>query len=192
MNVLMIDNFDSFTYNLVDEMEKLDCNVTVYRNNISMEAIDKIIAENDFQLLVISPGPSSPKNAGICMPLIEKYYKDIPVFGVCLGFQCIVEVFGGEVTRCPEVFHGKSSIVPHNNKNLFENIHNPIHIGRYHSLYASKVPENFVVAAAHNDIPMAIYHEKYNITGVQFHPESILTSSGSQIIKNILRSAQNA
>lgn len=192
MNVLMIDNFDSFTYNLVDEIEKLDCNVSVYRNNIEMEALDKLIAKNNFGLIVISPGPSSPKNSGICIPLIKKYYKYIPLFGVCLGFQCIVEAFGGEVNKCAEVFHGKSSIVEHNSKNLFENIQSPIHIGRYHSLYANKVPEGFIVASQHNDIPMAIYHEKYNISGLQFHPESILTSSGSEIIKNVLRSAKDA
>src|SRR6056297_3136081 len=91
MKVLMIDNFDSFTYNLVDELEKLDCDVSIYRNNIAMEQMDEIIAKNDYKLIVISPGPSNPKNAGICMDLIKTYYQQIPIFGVCLGFQCIVE-----------------------------------------------------------------------------------------------------
>jgi len=192
MKVLMIDNFDSFTYNLVDEIEKLDCEVSIYRNNISMEELDKVVSKNNFKLIVISPGPSNPSNAGICKDVIRKYHQEIPIFGVCLGFQCIVEEFGGKVSRCPEVLHGKSSIIKHNNQNIFEGLPNPIHIGRYHSLSAEIVPEGFVIAAAHNDIPMAIYHEKYEISGVQFHPESILTSSGSLLIRNLLRRVSNA
>ncbi len=187
MKVLMIDNFDSFTYNLVDELEKLDCDVSIYRNNIAMEQMDEIIAKNDYKLIVISPGPSNPKNAGICMDLIKTYYQQIPIFGVCLGFQCIVEAFGGVVSVCHETVHGKSSIIKHNNQNIFQQLPNPIHVGRYHSLFASQVPEDFEVAAWYETIPMAIYHKQYQLSGVQFHPESILTASGSALINNLLR-----
>ncbi|MBN2280860.1 MAG: aminodeoxychorismate/anthranilate synthase component II [Candidatus Marinimicrobia bacterium] len=187
MNILMIDNFDSFTYNLVDEIEKIGCDVSIYRNNISMKEIEKVITETDFKLIVISPGPSNPSNAGICKAVIRKYHRDIAVFGVCLGFQCIVEEFGGKVSRCYEVLHGKSSIITHNNQNIFKGLPNPIHVGRYHSLYAESIPKGFIVAANHRDIPMAIYHEKYNISGVQFHPESILTASGNSLINNLIR-----
>jgi anthranilate synthase component 2 len=192
MRVLMIDNFDSFTYNLVDELEKQNCDVSVYRNNINLPEMDKIIAEEKFQLLVISPGPSNPKNSGICLPLIQKYSSTLPIFGVCLGFQCIIEAFGGKIQRCPEVYHGKSSIIHHNGKNLFSGLQTPIHVGRYHSLYASEVPQDFIIAAEYNQIPMAVYHKKLPLSGVQFHPESVLTASGNRIINNILRSIKNA
>ncbi len=191
MKVLMIDNFDSFTYNLVDELEKLDCEVSIYRNNITMEFLDDIITKNDYKLIVISPGPSSPKNSGICMDIIKKYHSEIPIFGVCLGFQCIVEAFGGVVSVCHETVHGKSSIIRHNDQNIFHQLPNPIHVGRYHSLFASQVPEDFEVAAWYDNIPMAIYHKEYQLSGVQFHPESILTATGSALINNLLRRIDN-
>jgi len=187
MNILFIDNFDSFTYNLVDEFEKRKCKVLVYRNDIKMEELDKIIKRHNPKLIVISPGPSNPRNAGICVDLIKKYYQKIAIFGVCLGHQCIVEAFGGRVDRAAEIIHGKSSLVYHDGKTLFENIENPFRAGRYHSLAALEMPDCLEVSAkTENNIVMAARHNKYAVEGVQFHPESIMTSEGGKIIENVL------
>lgn len=186
MNVFFIDNFDSFTYNLVEEFEKRANQVLVYRNNTPLEKVDRIIRDFEAHIIVISPGPSNPQNAGICLQLIERYYQKIPVFGICLGFQCIVEAFGGKVAECSEIFHGKASIIEHNQKGFFRNMENPIQVGRYHSLYAARVPAEFTVGAEIRDIPMAVWHNKFPVYGVQFHPESILTPGGGQIIENIM------
>jgi len=187
MRVLFIDNFDSFTYNLVEEFEKRDNQVLVYRNNISMEKLDKIITDFEPQLITLSPGPSTPEEAGICVELVQEYYQKIPIWGICLGYQCIVEAFDGKIAECEEKFHGKASIIQHNEKNFLEGIENPIQVGRYHSLSAAHIPEEFVVASEIRDIPMAVYHKNYPIYGVQFHPESILTPVGGQIVENIIR-----
>ena len=186
MNVLFIDNFDSFTYNLVEEFAKRSNDVLVYRNNTPMEQIDKVIKDFGAEIIVLSPGPSNPENAGICMKLIKKYYEDIPFFGICLGFQCIVEAFGGKITGCQEIFHGKASQIEHNEAKFFQGLENPIQVGRYHSLYAAELPEDFTLASEIRDIPMAIWHNNYPIYGVQFHPESILTPVGGKIIENII------
>jgi anthranilate synthase/aminodeoxychorismate synthase-like glutamine amidotransferase len=184
--ILFIDNFDSFTYNLVDEFEKRNCTVKVYRNNIKLDSIEKIITEFKPNLLVISPGPSAPKDAGICLELIKKYSGILPIFGVCLGHQCIVEAFNGKVGRCPETLHGKPSLVEHNSKDIFQNIENPFQVGRYHSLHAESLPQSLETTAKTNDIVMAVKHKEHNTFGVQFHPESILTPAGRIIIDNIL------
>lgn len=187
MKILFIDNFDSFTYNLVDEFKKLGNKVIIYRNDISLKQLDEILKRQKPKLIVISPGPSHPKDAGICKQLIKKYYKKYPMLGICLGHQCMIESLGGKVTKAPIPVHGKKSTIIHNNNKLFKNIPNPFHAGRYHSLYGSKVPEFFRVTAETENIPMAIENSKYNIYGLQFHPESILTAHGSIIIKNILK-----
>ena len=120
MNILMIDNFDSFTFNLVDEFEKRNCRVFVYRNNISLDNFKKIVEEIKPSLIVISPGPSTPKDAGISIDVIKNYSGKIPIFGVCLGHQAIIEAFGGIVDKAPEVFHGKPSKINHNKKNIYK------------------------------------------------------------------------
>jgi len=187
MKVIMIDNFDSFTHNLADEFEKRDCKVFVYRNNIGMENFDKIVSEIKPKLIVISPGPSAPKDAGISLNAIKKYAGKIPIFGVCLGHQCIVEAFGGVVDRCKEVLHGKPSKVTHDEKTIYKNIENPLQAGRYHSLAGIKIPKVIEVSAkSDTDVVMGIRHKKYFVEGVQFHPESILTPSGGLIIENLL------
>src|SRR3989338_9847001 len=123
--ILMIDNFDSFTYNLVDEFEKRKCRVLVYRNNTDIEIIDKTIKSFKPELIVISPGPSTPEKAGISMKVIKAYYKKIPILGVCLGHQAIIEVFGGKVSRAPHIFHGKPSLIKHDEKGIYSGIENP-------------------------------------------------------------------
>lgn len=187
MKVLMIDNFDSFTYNLVDEFEKRNCNVEVYRNNIGLDNFEKIVNEMKPNLIIISPGPASPKDAGISIDVIKKYSGKISIFGVCLGHQCIIEAFDGIVDRAPEVLHGKPSRITHDKKSIFRNIENPFQAGRYHSLAGAKIPEGLVVSAeTDTGIVMGVRHKKFFVEGVQFHPESILTPSGGLLIENLI------
>ena len=187
MNILMIDNFDSFTYNLVDEFEKRNCKVFVYRNNINFKDFDKIIKNIKPKLIVISPGPSVPKDAGISIEVVKHYAGKIPIFGVCLGHQCIIEAFDGIVDRALEVFHGKSSKVIHDKKTIYKNLPNPIQVGRYHSLAGLTIPDELIVnAKSDTNVVMGVRHKKFFVEGVQFHPESILTPSGGLIIENLL------
>ncbi|OHB50089.1 MAG: hypothetical protein A2Y10_14175 [Planctomycetes bacterium GWF2_41_51] len=184
--VLFIDNFDSFTYNLVDDFCKRDCIAKVYRADTPLETLKKIEQEFQPDLLIISPGPGNPSSAGVTLEAIG-YFKDrLPIFGVCLGHQAIVEHFGGVVGHAPKVMHGKSSKVTHNEKGIFENVENPLQAGRYHSLCAVKMPDCLEVTAKYEDIVMGLEHKEKPIYGVQFHPESILTPSGGKIIQNIL------
>ncbi|MBI1935912.1 aminodeoxychorismate/anthranilate synthase component II [Candidatus Woesearchaeota archaeon] len=187
MRVIMIDNFDSFTYNLVDEFEKRNCEVEVYRNNIGMEQFDKIIDSFNPNLIVISPGPSHPRDAGISIEVIKKYSGKIPIFGVCLGHQCIIEAFDGKVGRASEVLHGKPSRVSHDKKSIYRNIETPFQVGRYHSLAGLDIPKELIVSAkTDSGIVMGVRHEKFFVEGVQFHPESILTPNGGLIIENLI------
>lgn len=187
MNILMIDNFDSFTYNLVDEFEKRNCRAFVYRNNIKFKSLENVVKRINPRLIVISPGPSSPKDAGISTKSVKHYAGKIPVFGVCLGHQCIIEAFNGVVGMAPEVFHGKPSKVTHDKKTIYKNIDNPFQVGRYHSLAGLKIPDELVVSAkSDTDIIMGVRHREFFVEGVQFHPESILTPSGGLIIENLL------
>jgi anthranilate synthase/aminodeoxychorismate synthase-like glutamine amidotransferase len=189
MNVLFIDNFDSFTYNLVDEFEKRECNVLVYRNNVNMKMFDKEIKSFKPRLIVISPGPGNPKSAGNCIEIIKKYGEKIPIFGVCLGHQCLIEAFKGVVSKAPEIIHGKSSKIKHDGKGIFKGLENPFQAGRYHSLVGVSIPYCFEVSARtiKMNIVMAIRHKELNLIGVQFHPESILTPVGGKIIDNLLK-----
>jgi len=187
MKVLMIDNFDSFTYNLVDEFEKRNCHVEVYRNNIGLEDFQKIVNAINPNSIVISPGPSSPKDAGISIDVIKKYSGKIPIFGVCLGHQCIIEAFDGVVNRAPEVVHGKPSRITHDNKSIFQNIENPFQVGRYHSLAGIKIPNELLVSSeSDTGIVMGVRHKNFFVEGVQFHPESILTPNGGLLIENLI------
>jgi len=187
MNVLFIDNFDSFTYNLVDEFEKRGCKCIVYRNNVQLQKIDAIVKGFNPRLVVISPGPSSPKEAGICIDLIKRYKGKLPIFGVCLGHQCIVKAFGGIVARANNTVHGKPSNIRHDGKGVFKGMENPFQAGRYHSLAGKRIPNCLEVTASSEDEPvMGVRHKRYFIEGVQFHPESILTTSGGQMIGNVI------
>ena len=191
LKILFIDNFDSFTFNLVDEFAKRNCNVMVYRNNIAMNIIDKAVKKFKPTLIVISPGPSAPKDAGNSMEIIMRYAGKIPIFGDCLGLQCIVEVFGGVVGKAKETIHGKASKINHDNKTRFKGIENPFSAGRYHSLCALDLPYVLEVSArSESDIVMGVRHKKYFVEGVQFHPESILTPVGGLIIENLIKKIQ--
>ena len=185
--ILMIDNFDSFTFNLVDEFEKRNCRVNVYRNNIDISAAKKIIDSIKPELILISPGPSSPKDAGVSIELIRNYAGKLPVFGVCLGHQCIIEAFEGKVDKSAEPYHGKPSKIIHDGKTIYKNLENPLQVGRYHSLCGIKIPDALEVSARTGDgIVMGIRHKKFFIEGVQFHPESILTPHGGLLISNLI------
>ncbi|MDD9953693.1 MAG: aminodeoxychorismate/anthranilate synthase component II [Candidatus Woesearchaeota archaeon] len=188
MRVLFIDNFDSFTYNLVDEFKRQHCDVVIYRNTITMQELAGVCDSYQPDLIVLSPGPSAPKDAGICIDLIKKYHGKIPLFGVCLGHQCIIEALGGTVGNAPQPVHGKRSAITYTESTLFADMPNPFFAGRYHSLCGTTIPANTTITAHTNNIPMALQAE--STYGVQFHPESILTTHGSQLITNLLGALQ--
>lgn len=185
-NVLLIDNFDSFTFNIVHSLRQLGCAVRVVRNTVSAStAFEMAVAEN--AMLVLSPGPGSPASAGCCLELIALAKDRIPVLGICLGHQAIVEEAGGEVMRAPEPVHGKASLMEHDGRGPFSALPSPIRVGRYHSLCTRDVPSRFRVHARIDDMAMAITDEQALQTGIQFHPESILTPMGEKILENVVR-----
>ena len=192
VSVLLIDNFDSFTFNLEAEFKNLGCEIQVWRNNISAdEALKLALAMPEPRLIILSPGPGTPAEAGCCLELIKEAQGKIPVLGVCLGHQAIIEAFGGIVGKAEAVLHGKSDIMTHQNTSVFEGLLSPMSIGRYHSLAGTNIPKDLRVLAECENTVMAVEHKKYKILGVQFHPESILTPSGSRLIQNILTWSQS-
>jgi len=193
--LLMIDNYDSFTYNLVQYFGELGQEVCVYRNDeISISEIETLKPN----YIVISPGPCTPNEAGISLELIEKLAGKIPILGVCLGFQAIVQVFGGNIIGAQKIMHGKVSPIHHTGKGVFKNLKNPLNATRYHSLVAEKptLPDCFEVTAWTNkengdtEEIMGVRHKSYDIEGVQFHPESILTEHGHQMLNTFLQDNQ--
>ncbi len=184
--VLFIDNFDSFTYNLVDDFCKRDCQAKVYRADTELDELKRVAGEFEPDLLVISPGPGTPDTAGVSLAAID-YFKDkLPIFGVCLGHQVIVRYFGGKVGHAPKPMHGKPSRVTHNGEGIFAGVENPLQAGRYHSLCALEMPDCLEMTAEFEGVVMGVRHKELPIFGVQFHPESILTPAGGKIIENIL------
>jgi len=182
--ILLIDNYDSFTYNLAHLFQELGAEVTVIRN-------DKIDADSAEQLapshLVISPGPGRPEQAGATLEIVKRLGPNVPTLGVCLGHQAIVEAFGGEVGQAKRLVHGKASSIAHNGQGLFSGLPDPLEAGRYHSLAATQVPDELGVCATTEDGEvMAVRHRELPIDGIQFHPESVLTPDGSALAKNFL------
>jgi len=190
MKILFLDNFDSFSWNLVDEFEKRGHEVRVYRNDVPMARLREVAAELDPKLLVISPGPSTPDRAGVCVEALLEFSPCIPVFGVCLGLQVMVEAWGGRVGRAPEVVHGKASEVTHDGRGIFEGLPSPMAVGRYHSLVGLEISQTLEVSARCGDLVMAARHLDLPVEGVQFHPESILTPTGGLIIDRVLDLAE--
>ena len=184
--IVLIDNYDSFTFNLVHYLGALGAEVVVHRNDkISADAV--VAADPD--AIVLSPGPCTPNEAGICLALIEKAAKTIPILGVCLGHQAIGQAFGGDVVRAPVPVHGKLSEVTHTGKGLFRGINGSFRATRYHSLVVDRdsVPDELVVSAESEDgLVMGLRHRELPVEGVQFHPESILTESGHDLLRNFL------
>ena len=184
IDILMIDNYDSFTFNLVQYLGILGKNIKVRRNDkITLDEIRKMAPSK----IVISPGPGRPADAGITEDIIRHFYKEIPILGVCLGHQCIGEVFGAEVINSGTVVHGKTSIIYHDGKSIFTGIENPFEAARYHSLILKKdtIPDCLEITARTEDgIVMGVRHKNYKLEGIQFHPESFLTPIGLKILKN--------
>ncbi len=184
--LVVIDNYDSFTYNLVQYLGELKQDIIVFRND--KVGIRKLMSLRPKQI-IISPGPGYPKDAGISKEVIE-YFKDkIPLLGVCLGHQCIGEVFGGKIVGAKTLMHGKTSLIHHNKKTIFKGVKNPFEATRYHSLIVEKksLPKELeVIAKTRDGEIMAVKHRDYLVFGVQFHPESILTSEGKHILSNFL------
>ena len=186
--VLVIDNYDSFTYNIVQYLAELGADVDTYRNDkISIERIKRMKPER----IVISPGPGRPQTQGkSSCEIIRRFYKDIPILGVCLGHQCIGYVFGAKIIRAAKLMHGKTSRIYHNKKGIFKGIKNPFSATRYHSLIIGRktLPGNFIINAETKDGIIMATQDKHNpLFGVQFHPESILTEEGKRLLNNFLK-----
>ncbi len=182
--ILLIDNYDSFTYNLYQQIEGLGAKTKVEKHDeISLNQITELKPDK----IVISPGPKRPEDAGICNKVIKEFHKTIPILGVCLGHECIGQIFGAKVIHAEKILHGKSSKIYHSENNLFSGLKNPFKAARYHSLILDKVPKNFTLTAWTKEQEiMAIQHNKYPLFGIQFHPESFLTENGNKIMQNFL------
>jgi len=185
--ILVIDNYDSFVYNLVQYLEELGKKTEVYRNDkISL----RIIEEKKPEGIVISPGPGRPKNAGISEQVVEHFASQIPILGVCLGHQCIGEVFGAKIVRAKNLMHGKTSLIYHYGKDIYQGTENPFLATRYHSLIIKNgtLPDCLIRTAwTKKEEIMGIRHKEYPVFGMQFHPESILTEAGKKLLKNFLK-----
>lgn len=185
--ILLIDNFDSFTFNLYQYLGELGEAVKVYRNNqLTMDQIK----EMNPKAIILSPGPGRPENAGICIELIQSFYKNIPILGICLGHQAIGAAFGCTIKRADQIKHGKTSFITHTSTGVFQYLTSPLEIMRYHSLVVDKTTMNSdlecISASMDDQEIMAIKHRYYPLYGLQFHPESIGTPNGKQILKNFL------
>jgi len=191
--ILLVDNFDSFTYNLYQYFSESGEQVEVIRNNkFSIKTIESLSPE----AIIISPGPGVPKEAGVCLDLVKHFYKRIPIFGVCLGHQVIAEALGADIIKAKQIKHGKTSKIDHDGSALFQSLAEQAEVMRYHSLAVDKqsLPEELKITAValdDNEI-MAIKHRDYPVYGIQFHPESIGTKTGKQMIKNFLKEIRKA
>ena len=185
--IILIDNYDSFTFNIFHYISEFNEKIKIYRNDeISIREIENI----NPKAIVISPGPGIPENAGISVKLVQKTYKKIPILGICLGHQVIGKAFGGNVSIAPEIMHGKISKIKHNNHFLFKNVENNFYATRYHSLIIKNksFPKVLnIIAKSEKNLIMAIEHKIYKVYGLQFHPESIGTIKGKTILKNFLK-----
>jgi anthranilate synthase component 2 len=184
-NVLMVDNHDSFTFNIVEALERIGATVRTVRNEIAAtDALEEARRSN--AIILLSPGPGRPEDSGCCIELVRLAKGKVPLFGVCLGHQAIVLEAGGDVVRAPEVVHGKASLLDHDGAGPFTGVPNPIRVGRYHSLCTPNPPARFRVHATIDGMAMAISDAAAMQMGVQFHPESVLTPIGQKILANVL------
>ncbi len=186
MKILLIDNYDSFTYNLYHYISNFNKNVDVIRND---KINTKTILKKRYSKIVISPGPGNPNQAGNCLKIVKEVYKKIPILGVCLGHQVIGQVFGGKIIKAKNLMHGKTSSIRHQKKGLFKNVKNNFIATRYHSLVVDRksFPKDLVITAeTKNKTIMGLMHQEYEIHGFQFHPESISTKIGMKLIKNFI------
>ncbi len=187
VRIIFIDNFDSFSYNLVDIFHQLRHEVIVYRNDVPTQTIIEIVKEQANSIVALSPGAGKPSDAGNMMDIIKALRETTPILGICLGHQALIESFGGKVVQAGEIMHGKVSKITHNNQAMFQGLDNPLAVARYHSLCGEDLPKELMVTAHYQnngaDIIMAMQHVSKPICGFQFHPESILTLQGSQLLQ---------
>lgn len=185
-DILLLDNVDSFTYNLVDQLRASGHQVVIYRNQIAAEIIIARLQQMEQPILMLSPGPGTPADAG-CMPeLLQRVRGQMPIIGICLGHQAIVEAYGGHVGQAGEILHGKASAITHDNQGMFAGMANPLPVARYHSLVGSNIPGGLTVNARFGDMVMAVRHDEHRVCGFQFHPESILTTQGARLLEQTL------
>ncbi len=184
--LFLLDNFDSFTYNLVDQFRALGHAVRIYRNSLSAQAIFEQIRACEDAVLVLSPGPGAPHEAGCMLELIGLCRGKVPILGICLGHQAICEYYGGTVGSAGEIIHGKSSLIDHIGNLMFTGLSQPLPVARYHSLVATYVPAELEVIAHYRDMPMAVLHRADKVLGYQFHPESIMTTEGARLLTQSL------
>lgn len=185
-DILLLDNIDSFTYNLVDQLRAFGHNVVIYRNSVPAETLIERLQSMENPVLMLSPGPGAPAEAG-CMPeLLKRLRGRLPIIGICLGHQAIVETYGGYVGQAGEILHGKASAITHDNSGMFTGLTNPLPVARYHSLVGSNVPDELTVNATFNGMVMAVRHDEDRVCGFQFHPESILTTQGARLLEQTL------
>ncbi len=184
--ILIIDNYDSFTYNLVQLVGEIRGEISVVRNDsITSDEVEKYNPSH----IILSPGPKRPENSGVCIDIIKKYTGRIPILGVCLGHQAIGYVFGGKIINAPEILHGKLSEIYHDEKTIFKGLKNPFQAARYHSLavHTQGFPEELEISArTKNEVVMGLRHKKFPLEGVQFHPESFITEDGKKLLANFL------
>ncbi|ACT07016.1 glutamine amidotransferase of anthranilate synthase [Dickeya chrysanthemi Ech1591] len=185
-DILLLDNIDSFTYNLVDQLRASGHNVVVYRNQLPADIIIDRLQHLEKPVLMLSPGPGTPSEAG-CMPaLLQRLRGQLPIIGICLGHQAIVEAYGGHVGQAGEILHGKASSVEHDGQAMFSGLPSPLPVARYHSLVGSNIPAELVINASFNGMVMAVRHDEHRVCGFQFHPESILTTHGARLLNQTL------
>jgi len=185
-NIVLIDNFDSFTYNLVDQFRSSGNRVTIFRNEVSPTLVEESVGSQENPVLVFSPGPGHPRDAGCMVSLISRYRGHIPMIGICLGHQAIIEAYGGQVGNANEVFHGKPSMIQHNGEAMFAGLPQPLQVARYHSLAGTEIPKELEVVARMDETVMAVVSVSDRVCGFQFHPESLMTPQGVTLLENTL------
>ncbi|TCV06228.1 anthranilate synthase component II [Samsonia erythrinae] len=185
-DILLLDNIDSFTYNLVDQLRASGHQVVIYRNQLPADVIIARLQHMENPILMLSPGPGTPAEAG-CMPeLLQRLRGELPIIGICLGHQAIVEAYGGYVGQAGEILHGKASAIVHDDSAMFSGLPQPLPVARYHSLVGSRIPASLTVNARFNDMVMAVRNDADRVCGFQFHPESILTTHGARLLEKTL------
>lgn len=185
-DILLLDNIDSFTYNLVDQLRAFGHNVVIYRNTVPADTLIERLHSMDNPVLMLSPGPGAPSDAG-CMPeLLQRLRGELPIIGICLGHQAIIEAYGGHVGQAGEILHGKASAISHDGEAMFAGLPDLLPVARYHSLVGSQTPPELTINASYNGMVMAVRHDAHRVCGFQFHPESILTTQGARLLEQTL------
>ncbi|MCW5197072.1 glutamine amidotransferase-related protein [Buchnera aphidicola] len=185
--IILLDNFDSFTYNIVDQLRVYNYHVIIYRNNVSVSTILSTLFSMKNPIVLLSPGPGIPKQSGCMMHLLSFVIGIVPVIGICLGYQAIVEYYGGVLKYTNQILHGKTSLVLHDGKEMFKGIVNPLLVARYHSCICANIPSTLTINAKYKNVIMSIRNNFDRVCGFQFHPESILTTYGDQLLYNTVK-----